>query len=108
MGEETEVADAHEARGKDVEEKASQELLHRQGHEAWLVSVGGVSPAEGDLVTGQRDEAMVGDGDAMGVGAQVVEDILRATETRLAVDHPLAAEQGAQEGGEGLGRGEKL
>jgi len=108
MGEETEVADAHEAWGKDVEEKASQELLHRQGHEAWLVSVGGVSPAEGDLVTGQRDEAMVGDGDAMGVGAQVVEDVLRATERRLAVDHPLAAEQGAQEGGEGLGRGEKL
>ena len=29
MGEETEVADAHEAWGKGVEEKAPQELLHR-------------------------------------------------------------------------------
>ena len=100
MGEETEVADAHEAWGKDVEEKASQELLHRQGHEAWLVSVGGVSPAEGDLVTGQRDEAMVGDGHAMGVATQIVEDILGAAKGRLAVDHPLVAEQGAQEGRE--------
>jgi hypothetical protein len=50
MGQETEVADAHEAWGKHVEEKASQGLVHGQGHEALLVAVGGVSPAEGDLV----------------------------------------------------------
>ena len=50
MGEETEVADTHEASGKGVEEKAPQELLHGQGHQALLVGVGGVSPAKGDLV----------------------------------------------------------
>lgn len=94
------MADAHEAWGKHVEEKASQELLHRQGHEALLVTVGGVSPAKGDLVTGQRDEAMVGNRDAMGVGAQVVEYILGAPERRLAVDDPVLAEQWAKEGGE--------
>ena len=100
VGQETEVADAHEAWGKHVEEKAPQKLLHRQGHQALLVGVGGVSPAKGDLVVGERDEAMVGDGDAMGVGTQIVEDILRAAKGRLAVDHPLVAEQGAQEGRE--------
>ena len=52
MSQEAEVADAHEAGGKHVEEKASQELVHGQGHEALLVAVGGVSPAEGDLVAG--------------------------------------------------------
>jgi len=52
MSQETEVADAHEAGGKNVEQKASQELTHEQGHEALLVAVGGVSPAEGDLVPG--------------------------------------------------------
>ena len=50
MSQEAEVADAHEAWGKHVEEKASQELVHGQGHEALLVTVDGVSPAEGDLV----------------------------------------------------------
>ena len=103
MGQETEVADAHEAWGKHVEQKAAQELLDRQGHQALLVAVSGVSPAEGDLVTGQRQEAMVGDSDPMGVAAQIVENILRAPEGRLAVDDPVLAEQGAQEGGEGLG-----
>jgi len=52
MSEEAEVADAHETWGKHVEQKASQELVHGQGHEARLVAVDGVSPAEGDLVPG--------------------------------------------------------
>ncbi len=102
-GEETEVADAHEAGGKHMEQKASQELLHGQGHEALLVAVGGVSPAESDLVAGQGNEARVGDGDAMGVGAQVVEDILGPAEGRFAVDDPIPAEEWAQEGRESLG-----
>jgi hypothetical protein len=54
MGQETEVADAHEAWGKHVEQEAAQEFLDRQSHEALLVTVGGVSPAKGDLVIGQR------------------------------------------------------
>ena len=94
------MADAHEAWGEHMEQEAAQELLHRQGHQALLVAVGGVSPAEGNLVVLQADQTVIGDGDAMGVGAQVVENILGTVERRLAVDHPLAAEQGAQEGRE--------
>ena len=52
MSQEAEVADAHETWGKHVEQKASQELVHGQRHETLLVAVGGVSPTEGDLVTG--------------------------------------------------------
>jgi len=59
--------------------------------------------SKGDLVTGQRPEAMVGEGDAMGIGTQIVEDIVRASEWGLAVDDPVLAEQGAQEAGEGWG-----
>jgi hypothetical protein len=108
MRQETEIADANEPQGKHVQEKAPQELLHRQGQEALLVGVGGVSPAKGDLVTDQRDEAMVGNGNAMGVGAQVVKDILGAPERRLAVDDPVLAEEGAEERCEGLGFCQRL
>ena len=93
MSQETEVPDAHEAGGKHVEQEAAQELVHGQGHEALLVAVGGVSPAKGDLVVGQGDEAMVGDGDAMRVASEVVENMLRATEGRFAVDDPIVVEQ---------------
>jgi len=102
MGQETEMADAHEPSGKHVQEEAPQELLHRQGHQTLLVAVRGVPPAKGDLVTDQRDEAMVGDGNAMGVGAQVVKDILGASERWLAVNNPVLAEEGAEERCEGL------
>ena len=108
MGQETEMADAHEPSGKHVQEEAPQELLHRQGQEALLISVGRVSPAKGDLVARQGDEAMVGDGDAMGVGAQIVKDIFWTPEGRFAVDDPVPTEEWAQERGESLGRGERL
>jgi hypothetical protein len=49
VGQKAEVADAHEARGKHVEQEAAQELLDRQGHQALLVAVHRVSPAEGNL-----------------------------------------------------------
>ena len=100
MRQEAEVADAHEAGGQHVEQKASQELVHGQGHEALLIAVGGVSPAEGDLVASQGNEAMVGDGHTMGVSAQVVEDILGAPERRLAINDPVPAEEWTQEGSE--------
>jgi hypothetical protein len=91
-----------------MEQKPAQELLDRQSQQALLVSVGGVSPAKGDLVTGQRPEAMVGEGDPMGIGTQIVEDIVGASEGGLAVDDPVLAEQGTQERGESLGWGELL
>jgi len=72
------------------------------------VAVRGVSPAKGDLATLQRDEAMVGDGDTMGVAAQVTENVFRATEGRFAIDHPVLIKQLTQERGENFGLGEKF
>ena len=85
MGQEAEVADAHEAWGKHMEQKPAQELLDRQSQQALLVSVGRVSPAKGDLVPGQRPEAMVGEGDPMGIGPQIMEDIVGASERRASI-----------------------
>ena len=40
VGEETEVADAHESRRQQVEQEAAQELIDSQGHESFLVAMG--------------------------------------------------------------------
>ena len=58
---------------------------------------------KGDLVIGQRDEAIVGDGHAMGVAAEILEHVLGAAEGWFAVDHPRLAKQWSEPGGEGLG-----
>jgi hypothetical protein len=55
VGQKAEVADAHEARGKHMEQEAAQELLDGKGHQTLLVTVRRVSPAERDLVTLQSD-----------------------------------------------------
>jgi len=108
VGQKAKVANAHEARRKHVEQEATQELFDRQGHQTLLVAVRGVSPAKGDLVPREGDQAVIGDGHAVGVAAEVTENVFGATEGRFAVDHPVVTEEGAEEGGESLRFREKL
>ena len=72
VGEEAEVADADQAFGQDMDQKSAQELIGGNGHDLVLAAVGIVSPAEGDALVFERHQAMVGDGNAMGVAGQVV------------------------------------
>ena len=86
VGEKSEVADAHEAGWQQMEQKSAQKLLDIQSHEPLLVAMGGVSPLECDIALGESDQPAVGDGDAMGVGAQIAQDIFRPSEGALGVD----------------------
>ena len=61
----------------------------------------GIAPAEGDVAIGESDQPGVGDGDAMGVGAEIAQHMFRAAEGRLGVDDPVVTEQHAQPCGEG-------
>jgi hypothetical protein len=55
VSEEAEVANAHEAAGQQVQEETAQELFDRQSHEPFLVAVGGVAPAEGDVAVSKSN-----------------------------------------------------
>jgi hypothetical protein len=59
------------------------------GHDLLFAAVRIVSPAEGDATVFEGHESMVGDGDAMGITGQVVENVLGAAEGRLGVDDPV-------------------
>ena len=59
--------------------------------------MGIILPAEGDLIVLESDEAMVSDGDAMGIAAEIAEDMMRATKRGFGIDDPFLAVQGAQE-----------
>ena len=93
-----------------MEQEAAQELFDGQSHEPLLVAVGRVAPAEGDVAIGERNQPAVGDGDAMGIGAEIAQHVFRATEGRLGVDDPVVAEQYTQPCGEGawLGKRQKV
>ena len=65
------MTDADKAFGKQVQEEAAQELIQRQGHQLVFIVVGGVAPTKGDGVVDQGNQALVGDGDTMGVVTEV-------------------------------------
>src|SRR5580700_8485691 len=73
IGEEAEVADAHEAARQQVQEEAAQELIDGQSQQPLLVAVSGVAPAKGDVAVGQSNQPMVGDSDAVSVSAEIAQ-----------------------------------
>ena len=100
--EEAAEADAHKTARQGVEQEPPQKLLGGDRHQPLLALVRIVFPAEGDLAVGKVHDPVVGDGDAMGVAGQIVEDMFGSSEGPLGVDHPVLTEQRPQESMEGL------
>lgn len=103
VGEETVVADAMETVGQRVQEKATDELVRVERHDLRLAAVAVVPPAERDPIVGRSDQSGIGDGDAMGVAAEIGQHLLRPAEGRLGVDDPLIATNLGEQADEGTG-----
>ena len=107
LGEQAVVADAVEALGQDVDEETADELVCCERHH--LVAIGAFEPIvlvfEADGVFVERDQPVVGDGDAVGVAAEIGEDRFRPGEGSLGIDDPLDLAQRQQIGREGVARG---
>ena len=106
-GQEAEVADAVEVRRQDMQQEAAHELVGGQAHGLPAMLLAIVLPTEPDHAVVDRHEAVVGEGDAMGVATEVVECAGGAVEGTLGVDHPGAAPQGLQVAGKGGGLGQR-
>ena len=66
--------------------------------------MGGIAPPESNATLFERDEAVVGNRDAMGVAAEIVQGMLGATKWALGIDHPIGAKQVSEHGRESLRR----
>jgi hypothetical protein len=93
IGGEAEVADAHEAARQQVQEEAAQELIDGQSHQPLLVAMSGVAPAKGHVALRESNQPAVGNGDTMGVGAQIAQHMFRPAKRPLGVDDPVVAKQ---------------
>src|SRR6516225_6298549 len=93
------TADAVEARWQDMHQEAADELARVERHHP-VVSLGAVKaiilPLEGDALVVGRDQAAVGDGDAVGVARKIAQDFLRAPEWTLGIDDPVFVAQRCQ------------
>ena len=90
--------------GQHVDQEAADELVDCERHHlvALVAFDPVVLPLEGDAVVVERDQAAVGDGDAVGVAREIAQHFLGSAEWALAVDHPFAVAQWRQVCGEGL------
>jgi len=102
VSQEAEGADADKAAGQHMEQETAQELWGLDRHHSLAISVSIISPAEGHLVVGEGDQAMVGDGDTMSIAGEIAEDMMGTAERRFGIDDPVLTEQGTQEGAEGF------
>lgn len=71
VGEESEVPDSAEAGREDVLGESSDKLLWSEGHGFFLVFVGVVFVRKGDSLITHFENPVVGNGDFMGVTAEV-------------------------------------
>lgn len=88
VGEKAEVANADESGGKGVKKETSDEFIRGQGHDLALVAVPAVAEGKGDDSIFNVEDAVVGNGDAVGIAAEVVKDFFGSAERRLGVDDP--------------------
>ena len=89
VGHETEKADFRESFGEDVEEETAHEGFRLEGHGFSDVAVPSITVGERDGAGGEGNYAIVGNGDAVGVTAEIIDDALRAVKGRFGVNDPI-------------------
>src|SRR6266571_8475348 len=80
VGEKSEVADADQALGQNVDQEAAQELICGDRHDLLLAAVRIVFPAKRDAVILKRNQSMVGDGDAVRIASEIVQNMVGTAE----------------------------
>ena len=85
------MADAHEAIGQDVEQEAAKELHGIEGHHLLAVVIAVVLVVEANAASVEGDQAVLGDGDAVGIASQIGKNLSGAAEGRLRVDDPFGS-----------------
>jgi hypothetical protein len=102
VGEEAVMADTMESGRQNVQEKAAHELVGIERHQLLaLVVMPVILPSEGNAVVLEGGQPAVCDGDAMGVAAEIGQDLFRAAERPLGVDDPSALGERSDQTGEG-------
>ena len=72
-----------------MQEKAAEEVHRVEGHDPLLGAMRIIAPQEADALAIEGGDAVVGDGHAVGVAAEVTQHMLGAAERRLGVDVPV-------------------
>ena len=93
VGEQSEVADADQALGQNVDQVPAQKLICGDRHDLLLATVRIIFPAKRDSISLEGNQSMVRDGDSMRITSEIVQDMLGTAEGWLGVDDPVLAKK---------------
>jgi hypothetical protein len=88
-GEIAEVADADKAPGQHMLAEATKELSSGESHDALFIAVSVVFPSESHVVTIEAKQALIADGYAVRISAEIAQHVARSAKSGLGVDHPI-------------------
>jgi len=94
------MTDFDEMQGENVHKETANELIGGEGHDFPLVVVPVVAPFESDVAIFYRNDAVVGNGNPVGITTEILDDAGGGLEGRFAVCHPIFFEQSFYEIGE--------
>ena len=77
------MANTNEAAGQDMKQETAEKLIGTKRHEALLVAVSGVSETERDFFAVEGDQPVIGDGNTMGISAEISEYLIGPAERWL-------------------------
>jgi hypothetical protein len=103
VGQQAEVAYSHIARGQYMKEESPDKFIGLYSQGLLTVPVGIISPEERNLVVLDSEDAVIADGDSMGIPAEVLKNPLDAIEGGFAIDDPLLVVEKSPERFKGFG-----
>src|SRR5882672_10417992 len=89
-----------------MKEEAAEELDGVESERFFDAAVAVILPAEADAALFDLEQAVIGDGNAVGVAAEIVDDLGGAAEGTLGIDDPAAVRGKVQPAPEGWRIGE--
>src|SRR5258707_15402268 len=90
-----------------MKKEAANELVGPELHDLCRAVLAIVLPAEGDMIVVECHELAIGDCNAMGVAAEIDQDLCGSAEGTLGVDNPVDALHGFDATSESVGRGQR-
>ena len=86
-----------------MKKEPPDKFIGLQRHGLLAVTVGIISPEKRNMAVPVGEDAVIADGDSMGIPAEVLQDPLGAIEGRFAIDDPLLVVEMSPERFEGSG-----
>jgi len=102
IGQAPEVSNAWKAFRQDMLQKSAKEFFAAEGHRAFLAVIGIILPPEPDFGFGDREKTMIGDGNAMGVAGQIVQNMVWPAKGWFRIHDPIVLKHGSEKSPEVL------